>query len=234
MKLSSMLVAASVLAVAATTNAALVYGGGTQTGSRFNPGANVITYMNCFVDTSGGGTQLQLDNVTAGIRRLVSAGALIDVGLNIYVAEMTWDGTDFGRGANTMVFSTNSLGAGNASITQSVSANTNMLVNLEMTSNGPNLGGLWIGVEFTGANAANIANGWRVIGAPTTGASIDAFAMYNYQGSGQFEGLYNFTDAAGAPAPSRFMVDLSGTVVPAPGALALLSLAGLVGGRRRR
>ena len=231
MKCTTLLGVASVLAVAATTNAALVYGGGTQTTGRFNPGqTGVVSYMNCFVDTSGGGTQLQIDNVTAGIRRLVSAGALIDVGLNIYVAEMTFDGVDFGLGAQTMIYSTNSLGAGNATLTQSVSVNTNTLVNLEMTSNGPNLGGFWVGVEFTGANAANTANGWRVMTAPTTGASINGFGMYNYNASGIFEAMYNF----GAGTESRFMVDVSGTVVPAPGALALLGVAGLVGGRRRR
>jgi len=232
--MSARLAAAAALAIATASNAALVYGGGTETGSRFNPGAGAITYMNCFTAVGAGQNQLSLDSVSVGIRRLIAAGALVDVGIKIYAAEMTFDGTNFGRGANYEIFSSASLGGGAASITQIVNtgALSGITLNLETASNA-GLGGWWIGVEFTGANAANTANGWRVVNAPTTGASINAFGVFNQAGSGAFQSFFAFGTPPGS-VPSRFMVDVNGTLVPAPGALALLGVAGLAGARRRR
>jgi hypothetical protein len=234
--MKSLLFATATLALVATSasNAALVYGGGTETGSRFNPGAGAITYMNCFTAVSAGQTQLAVDSAIVGIRRLVASGALVDVGIKIYAAEMTYDGTNFGRGANYEIYSSASLGAGAASVTQLVNtgAVSGVTLNLETVSNAAaGLGGWWIGVEFTGANAANTANGWRVVNTPTTGASINGFGMFNYQASGAFQAFYTL---GASPTPSRFMVDVNGTLVPAPGAMALLGVAGLIGGRRRR
>ena len=232
--MSARLAAAAALAIATASNAALVYGGGTETGSRFNPGAGAITYMNCFTAVGAGQNQLSLDSVSVGIRRLIAAGALVDVGIKIYAAEMTFDGTNFGRGANYEIFSSASLGGGAASITQIVNtgALSGITLNLETASNA-GLGGWWIGVEFTGANAANTANGWRIVNAPTTGASINAFGVFNQAGSGAFQSFFAFGTPPGS-VPSRFMVDVNGTLVPAPGALALLGVAGLAGARRRR
>ena len=235
--MKSVLFATATLALVATSasNAALVYGGGTETGSRFNGGAGAIAYMNCFtaIDGTGAQTQLALESAIVGIRRLVTAGALTDVGMNIYAAEMTYDGVNFGRGANYQIYSSASLGAGAASVTQLVDSGavSGVTLNLETLSN-VGLGGWWIGVEFTGANAANTANGWRVMNAPTTGSSINAFGIFNNAGSGVFQAFFAFGTPPGA-SPSRFMVDVNGTLVPAPGAIALLGLAGLVGRRRR-
>ncbi len=225
---------AAALATASASNAALVYGGGTETGSRFNAGAGAIAYMNCFTAVGAGQTQLSLESAIVGIRRLASAGALLDVGINIYAAEMTYDGTNFGRGANYLLYSSASLGGGAASVTQLVNtgAVSGVTLNLETASNA-GLGGWWIGVEFTGVNAANTANGWRVVNAPTTGASINAFGVFNNGGSGVFQSFFAFGTPPGS-SPSRFMVDVNGTLVPAPGALALLGVAGLAGARRRR
>ena len=236
--MKSLLFAAATAALVATSasNAALVYGGGTETGSRFNAGAGAITYMNCFtaIDGTGAQTQLAVDSAIVGIRRLVAAGALTDVGIKIYAAEMTYDGTNFGRGANYEIYSSASLGAGAASVTQLVNtgAVSGVTLNLETVSNA-GLGGWWIGVEFTGANAASTANGWRVVNAPTTGASINAFGAFNNAGSGVFQAFFAFGTPPGS-SPSRLMVDVNGTLVPAPGAMALLGVAGLVGARRRR
>ena len=236
--MKSLLFAAATVALVATSasNAALVYGGGTETGSRFNAGAGAITYMNCFtaIDGTGAQTQLAVDSAIVGIRRLVAAGALTDVGIKIYAAEMTYDGTNFGRGANYEIYSSASLGAGAASVTQLVNtgAVSGVTLNLETVSNA-GLGGWWIGVEFTGANAANTANGWRVTNAPTTGASLNAFGAFNNAGSGVFQAFFAFGTPPGS-SPSRLMVDVNGTLVPAPGAMALLGVAGLVGARRRR
>jgi len=231
----SLVAGALALAVAASSNAALVYGGGTETGNRFNAGAGVITYMNCFTAVTAGQTQLSLESAIVGIRRLVASGALVDVGINIYAAEMTFDGTNLGRGANYLLYSTASLGGGAASVTQLVSTGDvtgqNVVLNLELASNA-GLGGWWIGVEFTGANASNTANGWRVVNAPATGASINGFGMFNFSSSGVFQSLFAFGTPPGS-SPSRLMVDVNGTLVPAPGALALLGVAGLVARRRR-
>ena len=81
-------IATVALVATSTSNAAvLVYGGGTETGTRFNSGAGAITYMNCFtaIDGTGLQTQLVLDRAIVGIRRHLSAGALINVGINILV-----------------------------------------------------------------------------------------------------------------------------------------------------
>ena len=222
------------LALASISNAALVYGGGTETGSRFNAGAGAIAYMNCFTAVTAGQTQLELESAILGIRRLATAGALLDVGINIYAAEMTYDGTNFGRGANYLVYSSSSLGAGTASVTQQVNtgAISGVTLNLETVSNA-GLGGWWIGVEFTGVNAGNTANGWRVVNAPTTGASVNGFGIFNNAGSGVFQAYFAFGTPPGS-APSRMMVDVNGTLVPAPGAIALLGMAGLITSRRRR
>jgi hypothetical protein len=216
----------------------LLYGGGTETGSRFNPGAGAITYMNCFTPVTPGQAFIEVTNAVYGIRRLVSAGALVDVGVNLYAAEMTYDGTNFGRGANNLIYSTNSLGSGAASVTQLVNTGPVSGVNLalELTSNA-GLGGWWMGVEFTGPNAANTANGWRVVNTPTTGSSINAFGMFNNAGSGVFEAFFAFGTPPGS-SPSRFMVDVRGNLsaVPEPSAVGLLAFAavGLIAGRRRR
>ena len=232
--MKSVFFASATVALVATSasNAALVYGGGTETGSRFNAGAGAITYMNCFTAVGAGQTQLAVDSAIVGIRRLVASGALVDVGIKIFAAEMTFDGVNFGRGANYEIYSSASLGAGAASVTQLVNtgAVSGVTLNLETVSNA-GLGGFWIGIEFTGANAANVANGWRVVNGPTTGASINGFGMFNYQASGAFQAFYTL---GASPTPSRFMVDVNGTLVPAPGALALLGVAGLAGARRRR
>ena len=233
MKPVSLAAGALALAVAASSNAALVYGGGTETGSRFNPGAGAITYMNCFTAVGAGQTQLSLESAIVGIRRLATAGALLDVGINIYAAEMTYDGTNFGRGADYLIYSSASLGGGAASVTQLVNtgAVSGVTLNLELASNA-GLGGWWIGVEFTGVNAANTANGWRVVNAPVTGASINGFGIFNNAGSGVFQSFFAFGTPPGS-SPSRMMVDVNGSLVPAPGAIALLGLAGLAGRRRR-
>jgi len=232
--MKSVFFASATVALVATSasNAALVYGGGTETGSRFNAGAGAITYMNCFTAVGAGQTQLAVDSAIVGIRRIAAAGALTDVGIKIFAAEMTFDGVDFGRGANYEIYSSASLGAGTASVTQLVNtgAVSGVTLNLETVSNA-GLGGFWIGIEFTGANAANVANGWRVVNGPTTGASINGFGMFNYQASGAFQAFYTL---GASPTPSRFLVDVNGTLVPAPGALALLGVAGLAGARRRR
>ncbi|MBX3388422.1 MAG: PEP-CTERM sorting domain-containing protein [Phycisphaeraceae bacterium] len=237
MRSTTSVLTAMALAVAAGANissAALLYGGGTETASRFNPGAGAITYMNCFTAVTPAQTQLVVTNVVVGIRRLTVSGSLVDVGINIYAAQMTWDGTTLGRGANHLIYSQASLGGGAATITQLVNTGpiSSPAINLELATN-PGLGGWWIGVEFTGVNAGDANNGWRVTNAPTTGASINGFGIYNNAGSGVFQALFGFGTPAGS-SPSRFLTNVEGNLVPAPGSLALIGLGGLVAARRRR
>ena len=156
-----------------------VYTSGTQTDSRYNPGAtDVITYMNCFTAVAAGEKQLLLKGAIVGIRRIASAGALVDVGIKIYAAEMT---PSFGRGTNHLVYSSSLLGSGTATSLQLVSTgdvtNQNIFLKLELASN-PGYGGFFIGIEFTGVNAASSSNGWHTVNAPTTGLSIDQFGIY--------------------------------------------------------
>ncbi|MFM8642048.1 MAG: hypothetical protein ACKOEP_04330, partial [Phycisphaerales bacterium] len=58
--------AVAALALASASNAALVYGGGTETGSRYNAGAAAITSMNCFTAVGAGQTQLSRENAILG------------------------------------------------------------------------------------------------------------------------------------------------------------------------
>ena len=222
--------------------AAIIYGGGTETGFRFNAGAGAITYMNCYtaIDGTAAQTQLAVDSAIVGIRRIAAAGALTNVGINIFAAEMTYNGVDYGRGANYQIYSSASLGAGAASVTQLVNtgAVSGVTLNLETVSSA-GFGGWWMGVEFTGANAANTANGWRVTTAPTTGSSRNEFGIFNDAGSGVFQAPFGFGTPPGA-SPSRFMVDVNGTLggsaaaVPEPSSFALISVIGLLGSVYRK
>ena len=227
------------MSVAASAQSALVYGGGIETLSRYNPGSGAIVYMNCFTLVSGPSQrQLDLASVAVGVRRLAIDGALTDVGVNIYAAEMTATLVDgfwqFGRRENTLLYSTSSLGAGTESVTQMVGTGpiSSVVLDLE-TGFVDGLGGWWIGFEFTGpGNGALSPNGWRIVGSPTTGQSINGFGGFNINGSGAFEAFLAFGTPPGS-SPSRFLVNVEGNLVPTPGALALIGLAGLATRRRR-
>jgi hypothetical protein len=139
-----------------------------------------------------------LKEAIVGIIRIASAGALVDVGINIYAAEMT---SSYGRGANHLVYSSPSLGSGTASSLQLVSTgditNQNIFLKLQLASN-PGWGGWWIGVELTGVNAGSYFNGWRIVNAPTTGLK---FGMYTSS-----SGFFSITRA------SQFLVNVDGSL----------------------
>lgn len=223
----------SAACLASGAHAALVYGGGTETGSLFNPGAGTITYMNCFTAlASASQDRLVVDEVVVGIRRRASFGALVDVGLRIHVAEMSFSGGQLGLGTSHLVYSTASLGAGSATVTQLVATGPVSIAPLVLeAASRPGFGGWWVGVEFTGPNAASQFNGWRVVNAPTTGVSNNSYATLHVA-SGVFVPSSGFGNPPGS-SPSRMMVGVDGTVVPAPWTLALLGLAGSVVRRRR-
>jgi len=224
----------AVFAVSASAHSALVYGGGSQTSNGLNAGANVIAYMNCFTPIAEAWqTQLSLTDVVVGINRRLSAGQLVGVGFNVYAAEMTFDGTTYGRGENTFLFSKSlSGGSGSAGTFLEGSPNglSGIVLDLE-TSSVAGFGGWWIGIEFTGPNAANAANRWRVVGAPTTGFSNNSYATFN-NNTGIFNPSQGFGSPPGSQA-SRMLVNVEGSLVPAPSVLGLLGLVGLTRRRRR-
>lgn len=220
--------------VSASAHSALVYGGGTPVGAGtnagVNPGAGVIAYMNCFTPIAGpGDTQLEVSEVILGIDRRRSGGVLVGVGVNVYVAQMTYDGSTYGRGENQLVFSTSLAGGGTTATLQTVATGSLMGIVLDLeTTSMSGFGGWWIGVEFTGANAANAANRWRAAFAPAVGVSNNNYATFN-SNTGVFTPALTIPNSSN----SRFLVDVDGQVIPAPGVLGLLGLFGLVGRRRR-
>jgi len=232
---STLLVAAAATAIAGSATAnVLVFGNATETGNRFNPGLpDTIMWANAFVDTTNGST-LDIKKLEWGIRRgPATDGNLVAVDVELFVAQMTFDGTNFGLGTVTNLGTQNLAGTASAGfVTQIVTDTTGASIALETVSN-PGLGGLWVGLRFAGANATNNLNGWRVVNAPGVGASINAFGMSNFVAPNSgFDGLYAFGTPPGS-SPSRLLTNIYGEVVPAPGAMALVGLAGMLARRRR-
>jgi len=204
-----------------------VFGNGTETGTRYNPGfTETTTYANCFVDAQGG-TKMRVNALTVGIRRVGSTAAPAPaVGVEVSIAAMTWNGTAFGRGDTVATF-TRELAQATTTFTEQVTFTVDdpalrPVVDLETTWSTQDRGGFWVGVRFTGPNAANTLNGWRVVNAPAIGFSVNGFGLFNRFDaatgtfSGIFQAFYNFgLDTAGAENPARLFVNVSGKVTDA-------------------
>ena len=210
---------------------------GTETGSRYNPQSsaplpggytaeNTIVFTNCVFD--GGNTSAILDTLRFGIRQ---GGGSPDVDLRIFVGQMDTNGdlvtssvadlglvTVAGNGGTGFVTTVVDFAAGGYSIAMNDLAG----------SGNPGLSGFFVGMRFEGAGATSNLNGWRITNAPTIGLAFNYFGAYDP--TVPINGNWSFT----APTPSYFYLDIEGTLVPAPGAVAVLAAAGLVGGRRRR
>ena len=208
-----------------------VFTAGTESGTRYNVngsttyGPNSVMYTDCYVYASGG-SHLRLNQLNLGIRRVGSVTTLApDVGLEITVVEMTWNGTTYGLGA-TVATETRQLAASESAYTENVVLNwpdvaTRPVVNLQTTTQGANgYGGFWVGVRFTGPNAANGNNGWRVVYEPTPGRAINNFGIFNAN-TGVFTPTFWFGQTADATTgtlrdnPARFMVSAYGVVTDA-------------------
>lgn len=227
--------AAGSVGVTSLASAAVIFTAGTETGSRYNPqsnaalpggftAANTIAFTSCVFN--GSNNCVILDRLTFGIRQLAGAPG---VDARVFIAQMTGDGT---LNASTVQdLGTFSVGGVAASATTLVSFNLPGL-KVAMTdlapANNPGLSGFYVGLRFEGANAANASNGWRITNAPAVGLAFNNFAAYDPTTSSL--NYFSFT----APTPSYMYVNVDGTLVPAPGALALLGLAGVAGSRRRR
>ncbi len=226
MKKNVIALALVALAGSSAAHGQIVYQAEAQTGSRFNPGANIIALDDVFVTDAAAGNapQLQVNLVSVGIRRLANAPA---VSVSLFWAEIT--GTDFATwsfSAPTLIGTTNLPANGVTAVTTSVSASN--LAGL-FTANlnkilAPGFGGFAIGVAFS---TVDTANGWRVVTAPTVGATANGFWI-NQPAPNRF--VFNGTPTP----PSDLMIRVEGVGVPTPGAAALLGLGGLLAARRRR
>lgn len=228
--------AVSVAVLAGTASAqSLIFQRGTETGSRFNPQAvalpggytlpNTIAFTNCVF--TGGNTSANLSSFTFGIRQLAGA---VNSSMRVYIGEMDTNGnlvTSSVRDLGLVSFD-GSATAQTRLVTVNAPAGTSINMNDLAGSGNPGFSGFFVGMRFEGPNAASNNHGWRVTNAPAVGAAFNYFAAYDP--TVPISGNFSFT----APAPSYMYLDVTGTLVPAPGALALLGMAGLARGRRRR
>ena len=218
---------AMALAATGAQAASNIFRATTETGYRYNPGnANRIAFDDVFVGGvtpgPGPGYKAKLSSVTYGIRRGPTGGALTPVGVDLYAATMSPGGA---LGSVYLLGSASLDGRASAGfVTELVTITPNRSFDLELTTN-PGFGGLWLGVQFTGANAANSINGWRIVNAPTIGTSADTFAELTLPSTVNY---YYFSTNANPLAD--FYLNVSGDVyqVPEPGQWAMMGLT-LVG-----
>ena len=166
------------------------------------------TYMNCFADTDGG-TTLNVTEIHFGLFQNATA---VSCTYELYLTPLTYDATtlDFNRGTD-IVAGTITLPASTGAQVFDVTVTLDADVLLELESNGDlGVGGYLVGTRTTNPGTTGPAgNGWFIGSAPTVGASINGFAMYNYNGSGVFDAWYWFGEALGG----RFMTSSRGTIV---------------------
>jgi hypothetical protein len=215
----------------------VIFEHGTETGSRYNPQAspplpggytaeNTIVFTNCVFD--GGNTSAILDTLRFGIRQ---GGGSPDVDLRIFVGQMDTNGDLVTSSVADLGLVTVAGNGGTGFVTTVVdfaAGGFEVAMNDLAGSGNAGLSGFFVGMRFEGAGASSNLNGWRVTNAPTVGLAFNNFRAYDP--SVPINGNWSFP----APTPSYFYLDIDGTLVPAPGAIALLGVAGLAGSRRRR
>lgn len=215
----------------------VIFEHGSETGSRYNPqasaplpggytAANTIVFTNCVFD--GGNTSAILDTLRFGIRQ---GAASPDVDLRIFVGQMDTNGALVTSSVTDLGLITVAGNAGSGFVTTVVSfaaGGYEIAMNDLAGSGNAGFSGFFIGMRFEGAGATNNLNGWRVTNAPAIGLAFNYFGAYDP--TVPIAGNWSFA----APSPSYFYLDIEGTLVPAPGAVAVLAAAGLVGSRRRR
>ena len=84
-------------------------------------------------------------------------------------------------------------------------------------------------LPLAGSGSSNISNGANVYA--DSGSALGAFSTSGTLQAGTYR--FQYTNGGGG-AQDRTLFNLSFSAVPAPGAIALLGAAGLIGGRRRR
>jgi hypothetical protein len=219
-----------VLGAASLAHAGNLYTATAQTGSRFNPTggeAGGRSFDDVFLTTAGGENSLHIDSITFGIRRGPTAGFLVPVDVEFFAAVMG-GATGAELGPVTSLGTVSLAGTASAGfVTETVTRTPNLDILLNTGANA-GFGGVWLGMTFKGVNASDALNGWRIVNAPTVGASRDSFGL---QSDITPFGLFGFA----APTLGNFYLTMDGTlsVVPEPAAASvlLLGVAGLVGRR---
>ena len=190
-----------------------------SSGYRGAMGSDAVYYQPVWVNANGG-SHLRLNTVSLGIQR--NSATALPVDLEVTVREMTFNPTTYTYGIGNVV------ATGTASLDASTSINvttltwtwgatdpsTRPVVNLETVSNGANgWAGLWVGLGFKGANAADSTNGWRCTNEPSVGRSFNRFGIYTISTAG-FAYAYYFgtttgTDGVVRENNARFAIDVA-------------------------
>lgn len=154
-----------------------------------------------------------------------------DVELRIFVGQMDTDGnlvTSSVADLGVITLAGNGGGSFVTTVVDFAAGGYEVAMNDLAGSGNPGLSGFFVGMRFEGAGATSALNGWRITNAPAIGLAFNSFAAHD--STVPIGGNWSFT----APTPSYSYLDIEGTLVPAPGAIAMLGLAGLAGSRRHR
>jgi hypothetical protein len=213
--------AASLHGVAAAQSDPVFFNQVAETATRYNPGVDSTAYQNVYVYAPGA-SQARINSISVGIGRGDNAPA---VDVNISINQMLWDGTAYTLGP-LVASKSASLPAVTAGTTSVATVSwgdadpaLRPVVNLMNNVNGMNgYGAFWVGVKFRGTNAANALNGWRVALLPTTGRSMNNFALAN-SATGAWASNYWFGQATGTDGttlrdrPARFHLSVRGAAI---------------------
>ena len=184
--------------------------------------------------TLGGGTVLDVQRVTVGIRRLARAGA---TAVSVYWSTMTTSvvAPDTQLDTPPSTIGTVSLDAtdtaGTTLVTFGSSGGPTLFsvpLNMDMFTD---FGTFGIGVGISNTDGLN---GWRLTAGPSPNANV--FWLYdpNHSALATDEGAFLFSSADPPNPFASFYIIVEGTPVPAPsGAVALLGLGGCMTRRRR-
>lgn len=221
------------LGLTAATQAATLYQATSETGSRYNPNGtdlSIKAFDDVLVATPNGENSIHLDSVAFGIRRGPTSGFLLPVDVEFFAAVMTGDtGYELGTVYSLGTASLDGRAAGGF-VTELVTRTPNLEIPLNLGAE-TGYGALWLGLKFSGDNAQNAGNGWRIVNPPSIGLSDDLFGRY---GDSTPFGLVWF----GGNPTANFYLTVEGTISqvpePAAGALFLLGAACLAAGRRGR
>lgn len=204
-----------------------VYNANSEATTRYNVNASTTiggpqatAYANVAVANQGG-SQFRLNTLTVGIRRVGTATAPAPaIAVEVSVVEMNASG---GLG-DLVTTATKGLSATTATTTDLVTFNwgandpaARPVIDLQNGPNGANgYGSFWVGVRFTGADAASNLNGWRVVNEPAPGRTPNSFGVFNAATNAW--GIYWLGTTTGSDGvvrdnPARFFVQVNGAVV---------------------
>jgi len=227
-----------ILGATSLAHADNLYTATAQTGSRFNPTGGEVggrSFDDVFLATPGGQNQVALNSLTFGIRRGPTGGFLVPVDVEFFAGVMSGAAGDT-LGPVTSIGTASLAGTAAAGfVTETVTLTPGLTLPLN-TDASAGFGGLWVGMTFSGPNATNAINGWRIVTAPTVGTSSRNFGLED-----PTTPFALFSFGADPQPPGIFYLTVEGTlsVIPEPAAASLLllgvaSLAGrrFLGGRR--